>query len=75
MKYDDMFRDIRFDSDYNKKYTNTLQLDNDCNYLSLDDLSSSHFIHSCISKPHVENPLSYNYCLNVQQPLKNEEIN
>ena len=74
MKYDDMFREVNLDNDYNKKYSNTLQLDNECNYLNPEELNSSNFLHSCISKPHVENPLSYDYCLNAPQPLKKEGI-
>ena len=38
------------------RYTNTLQLDYDCNYLDPEKSNSSDFILSCINKPNTKNP-------------------
>ena len=47
------------------RYTNTLQLDYDCNYLDPEKSNSHDFILSCINKPNIENPLHYDQCLNT----------
>ena len=49
-------------NDFYERYTNTLQLDNECNYIDPENSSSKDFILSCINKPSISNPLDYNKC-------------
>lgn len=60
-----MFKHFDIDNEHYEKYTNTLQLDHECNYLDPEKTSSNNFIVSCINKPKVENPLNYDKCLNT----------
>lgn len=62
------------DSAFSTRYTNTLQIANDCNYLNLDDLNSSDYILSCINRPQEENPLHYNSCLNMSIQVNNDTM-
>ena len=59
---------------YGRKYTNTLQLDYDCNYLNPEESNSSDFILSCINKPNIKNPMDYGMCLNPSIDLQNEDM-
>lgn len=54
-------------NNFYQRYTNTLQLDNDCNYLDPEKSPSKDFILSCINKPSINNPLNYEKCLNISQ--------
>jgi len=56
------------------RYTNTLQLDYDCNYLDPEKSNSSDFILSCINKPNTKNPLHYDQCLNTSIDVQEDTM-
>ena len=67
-----MFQTLDLKTEYNNKFTNTLQIANDCNYINPEISNSSDFILSCISKPEIKNPNHYDNCLNASIEVKNE---
>jgi len=57
-----------------EKYTNSLQLDYDCNYLDPEKSNSTDFILACINKPNVKNPFHHDKCLNLSIDVNSDTI-
>jgi hypothetical protein len=55
---------------YVEKKANSMQIDNDCNYIDPENMNSREFIQSCIKNPSQENPFHYDKCLNLSIQLE-----
>jgi len=59
--------------DIGKRYTNSLEILNQCNYIDPDKSNARDFILSCINQPHEINPMFDNNCINMSIQVNDTE--